>query len=221
MISTGLQRMWIVPFLGDHSSRTEMKKAIRVAPKLHKMRHNLIRNKLQKTVNNKRKPFFILPTITSSRSRLNWYCWYNWKAVVQIAQVHEYTVEKLEPVQNKNLHLCFWINYCRLPFRANPAAWWVLFKSLSSSSLISISHLHDELFSKVSHLSYLISISHLHLSCAWWALFKSLSSSSLISALRLCNTFHCCYQRPFQEVNIPMNRALLPNCNIESTACLF
>ena len=35
------------------------------------------------------------------------------------------------------------------------------------------------------------------------------------------NTLHCCYQRPFQEVNIPMNRALLPNCKIESTACLF
>ena len=34
-------------------------------------------------------------------------------------------------------------------------------------------------------------------------------------------TWHCCYQGPFQEVNIPMNRALLPNCKIESTACLF
>ena len=32
---------------------------------------------------------------------------------------------------------------------------------------------------------------------------------------------HCCYQRPFQEVNIPMNRALLPNCKIELTDCLF
>ena len=34
-------------------------------------------------------------------------------------------------------------------------------------------------------------------------------------------TIHCCYQGAFQEVNIPMNRALLPNCKIESTACLF
>ena len=34
-------------------------------------------------------------------------------------------------------------------------------------------------------------------------------------------TLHCCYQGDFQEVNIPMNRALLPNCKIESTACLF
>ena len=32
---------------------------------------------------------------------------------------------------------------------------------------------------------------------------------------------HCCYQRPFQEVNIPMNRALLPNCKIESTCLPF
>ena len=32
---------------------------------------------------------------------------------------------------------------------------------------------------------------------------------------------HCCYQKPFQEVNIPMNRALLPNCKIDLTDSPF
>ena len=32
---------------------------------------------------------------------------------------------------------------------------------------------------------------------------------------------HCRYQRAFQEVNIPLNRALLPHCKIELTASLF
>ena len=30
--------------------------------------------------------------------------------------------------------------------------------------------------------------------------------------------FQCCYQGPFQEVNIPMNRALLPNRPTKSIA---
>ena len=52
-------------------------------------------------------------------------------------------------------------------------------------------------------------------------------SNKVITAGHCCDGWeinvvsHCCYQRAFQEVNIPMNRALLPNCKIKSTAGLF
>ena len=51
-----------------------------------------------------------------------------------------------------------------------------------------------------------------------------IKSSWNISILHQCFNIvihHCCYQGDFQEINILMNRALLPNCKIESTACPF